>query len=309
MVSFVAVDFETANPSRASACSVGVVRVDAGEVTDAWSTLIDPETSFHPMNVWIHNIDETAVVGAPRFPEVMDRITATMDGSEVLIAHSAAFDLRVIADSALRYEMQLEPLPFACTRVFSRAWWPNWPSYALKRVVTELKLEDELGGWNHHDALWDAQAAAAIARRGFAHRPAGSWAEAAKALKLRIGMADLSKLRGCVSTAHGTNKKIDPVAPPTDSLDPDHPLHGRSVCFTGTLQLYARREAAQAVADVGGLFSASVNQSTDLLVVGTQDLERLGGKSQSSKMRKAAGMAAEGHRIEIIDEIDFYQLL
>lgn len=306
MVSFVTVDFETANPSRASACAVGVVRIDDGEVTDEWSTLIDPETSFHAMNVWIHKIDEVAVAGAPRFPEVMERLLRTMSDVEVLVAHSAGFDLQVIADSALRYGMHLDPLPFACTRVFARAWWPNWPSYALKRVVAELELADELGGWNHHDALWDAQAAAAIARRGFANHPAGSWAEAAEAHNVRIGLAQLAKFRGCLSTAH---TKIAPVTPAADALDPDHPLYGRSVCFTGTLQLYTRREAAQAVANVGGQFSSSVNRATDLLVVGTQDLDRLSGHTHSSKMRKAIGMAADGHRIEVIDEIDFYRLL
>jgi hypothetical protein len=46
-----------------------------------------------------------------------------------------------------------------------------------------------------------------------------------------------------------------------------------------------------------------------VLEVGEQDLTRLAGHRQSSKMSTAAGLAASGHDIEIIDESDFYRML
>jgi DNA polymerase III subunit epsilon len=43
-MSWVAIDFETANETRASACALGVAIVEAGEVIDRASWLIRPPT-------------------------------------------------------------------------------------------------------------------------------------------------------------------------------------------------------------------------------------------------------------------------
>jgi len=120
MASYVAIDFETANGARTSACSVGVVRVDNGRVTEQWTTLIDPEYTFAPMNVEIHGITPRAVRGAPTFPRVLGRILSIADGTELFVAHSAAFDMQVLTGSAARYQRDPGTLRFACTKVFAR---------------------------------------------------------------------------------------------------------------------------------------------------------------------------------------------
>ena len=56
---FTAIDFETANPARGSACAVGVAKVRDGAVIDSASWLIKPpqgRDDFHRMNVGIHGI-------------------------------------------------------------------------------------------------------------------------------------------------------------------------------------------------------------------------------------------------------------
>lgn len=307
MASFAAVDFETANEARASACAVGVVRVEEGETVEAWASLIDPETEFSGMNIMIHGIRPEDVSGAPTFPEVLTHMLATTAHTEAVVAHSAAFDIQVLTDSARRYGLDVPETPFACTRVFSRHWWPGWPSYALPYVLSQLDLYDSLGGSQHHDALWDARAAAAIAQRGLMHCNASTWAQACEALPVRLGTATRDVYRGCVTRSSGYS--ISPVRDPDVTVDPTHPLLGLRVCFTGTLSLYRRREAAQKVVDAGGEFSPSVTRHTDLLVVGEQDLAKLAGHSESSKMRKASELASAGHPVEIIDEVDFYCML
>lgn len=305
---YLAIDFETANEQRASACAVGVVRIDDGTVTDEWQTLINPEAEFAAMNVAIHGIKAADVAAAPTFPEVLDRIIASRDGCELIVAHNAAFDIQVLTGSAARYGLKLDPQPFACTRVFARHWWPGWPSYGLAHIVRALDLTGSLG-WDHHNALWDARACAAIAERGFADKGVTCWADAGAAESIQLGMARLTGYDASASLSKGAQAPIRPTAPDDSALDPDHPLYGRAVCFTGALQLYSRRDAAQIVADVGGTFSANVTKKTDLLVVGTQDLDRIGEDGASSKMRKAVELAAAGHHIEVIDEPDFFQML
>ena len=54
MVTFNAIDVETANADRASICQIGIVHVRDGVVVDRWQTLVNPEDWFDPWNVSIH---------------------------------------------------------------------------------------------------------------------------------------------------------------------------------------------------------------------------------------------------------------
>ena len=47
MKNFVAIDFETANASRSSVCSVGLVIVRDGIITDKIYELIKPEPNYY----------------------------------------------------------------------------------------------------------------------------------------------------------------------------------------------------------------------------------------------------------------------
>lgn len=47
MRDFVAIDFETANGSRSSVCSVGVVIVRDGEIVDKFYSLIRPYPNYY----------------------------------------------------------------------------------------------------------------------------------------------------------------------------------------------------------------------------------------------------------------------
>lgn len=53
---FIAIDFETANSSRSSACALGLVEVKDGVITAEHSWLIDPQQRFDGMNISIHGI-------------------------------------------------------------------------------------------------------------------------------------------------------------------------------------------------------------------------------------------------------------
>lgn len=68
MQACVAVDFETANEKRGSACSVALVKFDEeGAEAARWSTLLRPHESldyFSPINTWVHGIRAADVADA-----------------------------------------------------------------------------------------------------------------------------------------------------------------------------------------------------------------------------------------------------
>ncbi len=70
---FVALDRETANRARGSACAVGVVRVVNSGVADTWSTLIQPPerfATFDARNTQVHGLGADDVADAQRFADV-----------------------------------------------------------------------------------------------------------------------------------------------------------------------------------------------------------------------------------------------
>ncbi|MFM2044366.1 MAG: hypothetical protein RLY86_2942, partial [Pseudomonadota bacterium] len=70
-IPLVAIDFETANEQRASACAIGVSRVEGGRVVWTREVLIrPPELRFTPFTIAVHGIRPEHVAHAPEFPEV-----------------------------------------------------------------------------------------------------------------------------------------------------------------------------------------------------------------------------------------------
>ena len=101
----------------------------------------------------------------------------------------------------------------------------------------------------------------------------------------------------------------DFTAKSTES-DPQHPLYGQTIVFTGMLHSMSRRDAFQAVASVGAAPGNGVTRVTNVLVVGEQDIDRLAaGETMSAKQRRAADLRLEGQDIQLIGEMDFLRML
>lgn len=150
MSELVALDFETANPQRVSACSVGGCVISNGEIVDRFSTLIKPPTDyFAPMNVRIHHITPDMVADAPTFADLFPRFRQRVENRTV-ISYSK-FDLSVI-NSLLAH--------FGCRCAFehvdvcqlAKQMLPDLKNHKLPTVANALGL----GSFNHHDAAEDA---------------------------------------------------------------------------------------------------------------------------------------------------------
>ncbi|MBP5582643.1 MAG: 3'-5' exoribonuclease, partial [Bacteroidales bacterium] len=66
MKDFAAIDFETANYSHTSVCSVGIVIVKNGEIVDTFYSLIKPEPNYY--NYWctqVHGLTRNDTDSAP----------------------------------------------------------------------------------------------------------------------------------------------------------------------------------------------------------------------------------------------------
>lgn len=87
-------------------------------------------------------------------------------------------------------------------------------------------------------------------------------------------------------------------------FDEDNPFYQKVVVFTGKLEKYSRKDAAQIVLNCGGEFKDSISKDVDYLVVGDTDF-----REKTSKMIKAYSLKEKGFDIEVIPESMFYQML
>ena len=92
MKDFAAIDFETANECPSSVCSVGVVVVRDGVMTDNFYSLIKPEPNYYR---WfcqrVHGLGHEDTEIAETFPEVWARVAPLIEGLP-LGAHNKRFD-------------------------------------------------------------------------------------------------------------------------------------------------------------------------------------------------------------------------
>jgi DNA polymerase III subunit epsilon len=156
---FTAIDFETANSSSASACSVGLVKVRDGRVVDKVGWLISPplgHDDFWEWNTRIHGIVASDVAEALSWTEQLPDLVAFADG-DILVAHNASFDMGVIAAACAATLVETPSFSYACSLAIARKTY-HLDSYRLPVAAMAAGFED----FEHHQALADAEACAAI---------------------------------------------------------------------------------------------------------------------------------------------------
>ena len=158
MLNFAAIDFETANSQRSSVCSVGIVVFRNGSKVDEFYSLIKPVPEYY--NYWcskVHGLTVDDTADAPSFPQVWSVVEPKIDGLP-LVAHNKAFDESCLKAVFRCYDMPYPDYEFYCTLQKSRRVWPQG-SHTLDVIAMRCGfcLED------HHNALADAEACAAIA--------------------------------------------------------------------------------------------------------------------------------------------------
>lgn len=181
---FTAIDFETANNSAASACSVGMVKVRDGRVVDSAYWLIKPpfgHDAFLEWNVRIHGIMEVDVADALLWSEQLPDLVSFAE-NDTLVAHNAGFDMGVIRAACAASYLPTPDYDYLCSLQVARRTY-SLDSYRLPSAAFAAGYED----FQHHNALADAEACAAIIVHAAQRHGAADVAELAEVAGTRIG--------------------------------------------------------------------------------------------------------------------------
>lgn len=152
---FVAIDFETADSLRDSACAVALVRVEKGVIVAREHRLIRPPRSAFQFS-YLHGIEWKHVKGEPAFREVWLALAPILEGVGFLAAHNAPFDRSVLEKCSAAARLPPPRHRFECTVRLARQTWGIYPT-KLPNVCEALDIP-----LKHHEALSDAEACARI---------------------------------------------------------------------------------------------------------------------------------------------------
>lgn len=304
-MNFVAIDFETANESRNSACSLGVCVVENNKIVEKRHWFIKPyEIRFNQMNVWIHGITEEQVRDEKNMQDLWEQIRGYIE-NRLVIAHNASFDVSVLKKTLEVYNIEYPNFEYICTMNMAKNAYSGIENYKLNTIAEGIGIE-----FKHHDAIEDAVCCAKVFMNICEKLNIDSLEEIEEKLKIRIGRLNNNRYVPCVLLERNNSHNIELYkSVQGEYASIDSYLYGKNIVFTGALGSMTRSQAFKKLRDIGGEPSSSVTKKTDILVVALRNWEELPFERKSSKLRRAEQLKKEGQEIIIIGEEEFLRQL
>ena len=154
---YIAFDVETPNHANNRMSAIGITVIEDGKIVDELGMLVNPDAVFDRFNVELTGITPAMVKNEPSFPEIWDRLEPVMS-SGLLIAHSAVFDMGVLAKCLNHYGIRWREFAYyACTCSMGRACYPGIENHRLNTLCRYLDIP-----LNHHNAASDSRACAQL---------------------------------------------------------------------------------------------------------------------------------------------------
>ena len=299
---FITIDFETANNLRSSVCSVGIVQVKNGKIYREMQSLINPLSEFHYYNTKIHGITEHMVHAAPTFEEFWPNMKDLLE-DQVIIAHNASFDMSVLQECLRQIHEPSPQFEYGCSYRIAKKVWPQLYNHKLSTISNYLGIS-----LRHHDALEDARAAAIITLEALKKTQTSTVKQLAKLHNVNIKSSIQAKKQPS-QRKNKVDMTIEHLEPETAGTSSKHPFYGAQIVFTGRMFSMTRSQAAQLAVNCGAVCKGAVDQQTNYLVVGDNDLAKYIQGIKSTKMQKVESLIQQGLPIEIVGEQDFLRLV
>ena len=156
--SFVVFDLETTgfSPVNNRIIEIGAVKVENGEITDRFSTFVNPQVPIPFRIEELTSINDNMVMDAPVIEEILPQFLEFV-GDAVLVAHNAGFDVSFIEENCRRQGRE-QTFTYLDTVALARIMLPQLNRFKLDTVAKALHINLH----HHHRAVDDAECTAEI---------------------------------------------------------------------------------------------------------------------------------------------------
>ena len=287
---YVVLDLETTgqNPQQDDIIEISAIRYRNGIEVACFDQLISIDYKIPAFISLLTGITDKMLESMPPIQEVLPTFSDFI-GDDLLIGHNiACFDSCFLTRAYQQHlDKELEN-PCVDTLRIAKRLAPNIPRHNLEFLAAYFGVEQT----NAHRGKADCKTTNAIYQA------------------MRNEIISTCGIEAFVNhSARKPKVKASEITPESEVTDTEHPFYQKVFVFTGALSL-TRDEAMQLAVNVGAIVKTSVTKKTNYLVVGGQDLTRVGEDGMSSKEEKAYTLNADGKaNIKIISEKDFLDLV
>lgn len=289
---YIVLDLETTgyNPHFDEIIEVACIRYSGSEKIDSFHSYVQPtpygDDSIHYVDDFITKltgITDDMLVTAPKFKDIANELYDYL-GDSVIVGHNVNFDINFLYDNFLKCLGCEFKNDYLDTMRLSRIALPDLPHHRLK----DLKEYFSIDGIQHR-ALNDCQITYTILSELLDY--------------IQENNIDLERY------LHPKSFDLTSLTGDVTLNDPSNPLYGKHCVFTGKLQRFVRKDAAQIVCNIGGCCDNSVTKKTNFLIIGGLDDILLVKDGKSTKMKKAEKLILDGQDLKILSESTFYDLI
>jgi len=156
--SYVVLDTETTGfrPDKgARVLEVAAVRIDNGQITDTFTSLVNPGDDVDLGATDIHRITRDMLTDAPTFTDISASLARIMNGA-IVVCHNTVFDLPFLKAEFAGAGVDWPEPASMCTLSGARFLMPGLASYKLVELAAHLGIDLQ----GAHAALADATATA-----------------------------------------------------------------------------------------------------------------------------------------------------
>ncbi len=154
---FVCIDVETTGlkPKKDKIIEIGAIRIDKGEVTGEWESLVNPERELEERIVELTGIRDEQLTGAKKISEVLPELLDFL-GERPLLGHSVHFDFAFLKRAAAAEQLTFERQGIDTLKI-ARKYLKELESRSLGALCTHYGIPHKA-----HRALDDARATTAL---------------------------------------------------------------------------------------------------------------------------------------------------
>lgn len=286
--SYTAIDIETTglDPYFDEIIEICAIKVRNNTVYDHFSTLIKPSTEIDDFITKLTGITNEMLIDAPPINQVLQNFNDFIS-DDVLIAHNAHFDINFLYDAQMQILKKPLTNDLVDTLRLARRLFKELESFKLKNLANYFNLNIE----PTHRAIDDCNVVVELINKFREY--------------IFVNNIDLSAL---TTNKNKVSLNAKDISTSNTEFDEKSPIFGKHFVFTGKLAKLDRKEAMQAVVDMGGFCDNGVIKCSNYLVLGNLDYCSSIKDGKSSKIKKAEKLILEGQDLSIISENVFYEL-
>lgn len=283
-------DLETTglDPKFDEIIEIGIIKVRNNEIIDTYQTLVQPNTTYidnDDNEIYVDDfieeltgITNEMLENSPKIEEVIEN-AINFISEDIIIGHNVNFDINFLYDAIKKYNGADLSNDFLDLMKMARR--------AIKKI-NHHRLVDiaDFFEYNYepHRALEDCKATYDL-------------------LNLLIKYIEENQL-DVSDAAIKSHSKLDlrTLKSETVEIDTENYFYNKNICFTGKLEHFVRKDAAQICVNLGAQCQNNVTKKTDVLVLGNFDYNATVKDNKSTKLKKAEGLKLQGQDIEIMSE-------